>query len=117
MNDGFSIGTCSEVMAAREQVIAKLGEIVNLAIEHHPDAAVLIGKRLMTAGEIDDAEAPKTKTQTAVNENAFVIGTAMDDGVGHAANERLGDRVAPLKLKNSADSAHSRGPVAGDLRF
>ncbi len=52
-----SVSECgAEPMAARFELGAQLGEVVDLAVEDDPDRAVLVGHRLIAGGEIDDAQ-------------------------------------------------------------
>ena len=106
MNDRFGVRVSGEFMAARFQILAQLGIIVNFAVEHHPELAVFIRERLMPAGQIDDAQAAETQAQASVDENAFIIRAAMNDGFVHPMDELLRDGLVPLVFENAADSAH-----------
>ena len=55
--------------------------VVDLAVEDDRVAAVLGEDRLVTAGDVDDAEAAHAEAEVAVGEHAAVVGPAMDDGV------------------------------------
>src|SRR5271156_853317 len=63
----------------------------------------------MAADQIDDAQATETEAQATVDEYAFIIGAAMNDGFVHAMNELLRDGLVPLVFENPADSAHGLG--------
>ena len=106
MNDGFGVGMRGEAMAARFEVLAQLGIVVNFAVQHHPQRSIFIRERLMAAGQVDDAQAAKSEAEPGVGENTFIIGTAMNDRLGHAMDELLPDLVPPLVFEYPADSAH-----------
>jgi hypothetical protein len=50
-----------EDMALAEEVVAKGLIIVDLAVEDDPDRAILIGKRLVSPGQVDDRQPAKTE--------------------------------------------------------
>ena len=56
MDDHFGVGVGIEAMAGLFEFLAQLGEIVNFAVEHHPDGFVFIVDGLVAAGQVDDAE-------------------------------------------------------------
>src|SRR5439155_22382074 len=45
-----------EPMPPGEKLGPERSVVVNLAVEHHPEAAVLVRHRLVAAGNVDDAE-------------------------------------------------------------
>src|SRR5271170_1995507 len=63
----------------------------------------------MAADQIDDAQAAETEAQATVDEYAFIIRAAMNDGFVHAMDELLRDGLVPLVFENAADSAHGLG--------
>jgi hypothetical protein len=57
MDDDFCIGVGSELMAFPLQLFSQFLKIIDLPIENHPYGPVLIGQRLVSAGQIDNAQA------------------------------------------------------------
>ena len=59
VNDDLRVRAGSEAVPPRLQVPAQLGEVVDLAVDHRPDGAVLVGHGLVPAGrQVDDGQAP-----------------------------------------------------------
>ena len=56
---------------------AHLGEVVDLAVEDHLDAAVLVADRLIAGGEVDDAETAMAEADPAVEIVAAGVRTAV----------------------------------------
>ena len=84
MQDGFCIAVRLINVTPGFERLAIIGVVVDLAVVRHPHGAVFIRKRLMSAGEIDDA-------QTTVREDAVRIGVetgavraAVRDDVPHS---------------------------------
>jgi hypothetical protein len=61
MYDDLGIRLGFEDMALAEEVVAKGLIVVDLAVEDDPDRAVLIGKRLVSPGQVDDRQPAKTE--------------------------------------------------------
>ena len=57
-----------ERVPAGVELRAQLAIVVDLAVEDHPDRAVLVADRLMAAGEIDDAQ-PAHAERRAISTN------------------------------------------------
>jgi len=93
-------------MTATLQILPQLGVVIDLAIKHHPNAAVFIGNRLMAAGKIDNAETAKTKTNTRPDIDALVVRTTVNNGLVHPVDEVSGNLLFPLKLEYARDPAH-----------
>src|SRR5262249_26303794 len=106
MHDDFSVGFCAESVAARSQSIAQTLIVVNLAVENDPDRAVLIGKRLSAAAEVDDTEPSMPKTSGALRINSESVRSAMADDGGHSLDDRALDSPLFVKKKLSANAAH-----------
>ena len=100
-------------VARRVEPRAQLLEVVDLAVLHHPDGAVLVADRLVAAGDVDDAEAAVAehrarlvrRRQARNRHHAFVIGTAMAHRGAHRAHERLG-RVRAVEINEAGNTAH-----------
>ena len=81
--------------------------IVDLAVEHDQDVAVLVRDRLVPAGQVDDAEPPHAEADPALDERAPVVRAAMADRVAHPADLGLGDVSG---ADRPHDAAHLRRP-------
>src|ERR1700674_2915126 len=106
MNDYFRIGLGVETMPAPLEFRAKLRKVVDFAVKDDPRTPVLVEHRLVTAGKINDAEAPHPETRAILNEDAFVIRTPVDNPVAHLLDESIGDAALPRRAYNARNSAH-----------
>ena len=77
MNEYLRVGVRAELMAAGFKVPPQLDIVEDLAIEHDPDRAGLVGDRLPASGEIDDAQARVSQTYGTIDQHASAIRTAM----------------------------------------
>ena len=82
-------------VAVRLELPADVGVVVDLAVEDHPDAAVLVRQRLLAGAEIDDAQAAMGERGVRVAVQPGFVGAAMGDDVAHPqrARRRVLDRV------------------------
>src|SRR5262249_38566665 len=97
-----------EAVPASGQLRTQCLEVVELAIEHGADAAagalVLATEGLVAARDVDNAQAPGAKRYVGGREEAFLVGTTVSEGRGHAAGERLADGTA--EARHAGDAAH-----------
>src|SRR5258705_11961060 len=56
VQDDFCIGYACEVVPAGEQFLAKLEVVEDFAVELNPEGAVLVGRRLSAATNVDHAQ-------------------------------------------------------------
>jgi hypothetical protein len=61
VQDDFHVGAGAEAVARREQPLAQLGAVVDLAVADQRDVAGLVEDRLGAALEIDDAQAAEAE--------------------------------------------------------
>jgi hypothetical protein len=115
MDDDFCVGVAGKAVTAALKFEAELGKVINLAVEYNPDRAIFVKDRLVAPCDVDNAQAANAKTDAGLNENAFVIGTAMHNRLAHAVNcsglNRLVSRV--YNARNSTHALPSALP--GDL--
>src|SRR5882757_1448391 len=107
MNDDFCIASGIEAMSAPFQLGTQLGKIVDLAVVDDPCAAIFVEHRLMSASEIDDAQAAHAQTGAVLDEDAFIVGPTVDDLIAHVADQRLGDVAFPSCAYDSSDTTHT----------
>ena len=107
MDDGLGIRPGGKFVSARKQFLAKVGVVIDFAIKHDPDGAVLVADRLMTSGDVDDAEPPMPQPNPEINEDALVIGTAMTQRLVHAMHRFPLHDTGLIEFEDSANSAHS----------
>src|SRR5437773_2802730 len=93
-------------MPASFKLRSQLTMVIDLAIEDNPDRPVFVGHGLVSARQVDNAQAAKTKPHRTQNEFTPVIGAPMTDSVRHGP-QLFGCKVtAASKIDNSANSTH-----------
>jgi len=93
-------------MSARDQFLAQLRVIVDLAIEDNPDCPVFIADGLIPGGEVDDAQPPHANANWTFDVYSFVVRSAMKHGLAHVAEDRSIHLRIPIEFHNPSDPAH-----------
>ena len=109
MDDDLGVAPGGEPVSVCLQLGAQLEEIVDLAVERHPDRAVLVAHRLPAAGQVDDAEPALAEADVALDVEPLVVGAAMREAGAKAIEDRLLDRT-PLQVQDPRNAAH-RSPL------
>ncbi len=109
MDQHLGVGPGPEPMPLPLQLLVQTLVVVDLPVQDDDDAPVLVGERLVPAGEVDDAEATHAEAHAALGERAPVIRTAVLDRIAHADDLRLGDRRG---ADPADDAAHLRRPAS-----
>ena len=52
-------------MPARLQLLAQFGVVINFSVEYDPGSFIFVADRLMSPGEIDDAQPPHAQADRA----------------------------------------------------
>ena len=95
-------------MAARREEPRQLAVVVDLTIEDHPDAPVLVAHWLVTGREVDDLEPAHREPDRPLDEESLVVGAAVGDPVVHALEDhRIGSPVG-ARQHVADDAAHGR---------
>jgi hypothetical protein len=79
--------------------------VVDLAVLHDLDPAVLVANRLIAAFEVDDRQAAGGERRGPFGERPRAVGTAMDERVVHRRRDRRVDGLT-LERDDPADAAH-----------
>ena len=109
MEQALGIGTAVELVALALELGAELAEVVDLAVEHDDDAAVLVGHGLGAGlGEVEDRQAAEAEGDAAVDELSSHVGPAMDDPIHHLG-EDLGLVTRPTDKTDK--TAHTQSPL------
>ena len=66
MHDDFGVRVGRKPVASRFEVGAKFAVVVDLPVEGDPDGAILIGKRLPPAGEVNDGQPAVAENHSAL---------------------------------------------------
>src|SRR5439155_692242 len=85
MDDGLGITPRPKAMPAGDQVAPQVMVIVDLPIEDDLNGAILVGDRLLPAGDVDDRQPAHAERHLGGDEVAAVVRAAVDDRVAHRA--------------------------------
>ena len=82
--------------------------VVDLAVLGGPDAAALVGERLVAALDVDDAQAAGAERQAVLEHEAVVVGPAVLDDARHPREDLAAERGArpAVERERSGDAAH-----------
>ena len=105
MRDHFGVAGRRQSPSRPQQLIPELDVVVDLAVLHHGDGAAVDRDRLMTAGDVDDAQARRAQRGGTVGEHAAIVGAAMAQRRHHA---REPIRIGPVtgQRDEACDAAH-----------
>src|SRR5262245_25240795 len=99
-------------MSFRLQHLPDFRVVKELAVEYAPDGTVLVGDWLASVGEAENGQPAVGQCQLRYVEVAVLVGSAMDDGIGHSPYERRGWVAAVRQIDDPCDPAH-RHPGLG----
>ena len=104
MGDDGRVAGSPHVVALRGQLLAQLGEVVELAVEDADDVAGLVRDRLRAGDEVDYPQAPVAEYAAPEGVHRALVGAAVHERRVHARDEdgvrRAGGSEQP------ADPAH-----------
>src|SRR5574341_742739 len=108
---GVRVVRLPSVPADLDQFSPDLSVVVDLAVEHDLDAVVLVGHGLVRDGrQVDDREAavPQADLPVRRDPSPSTVRAAMDHGVPHLDEVRLGHRKGTAFINECSDySAHN----------
>jgi hypothetical protein len=105
VHDHLGVAVGGKAVAPAYEVCAQLPEVVDLAVQHDSDGAVLAEDRLVSGEEIDDAQALDPEARVAVHEQPSRVRAAMLQRRAHPLQgETVGLHLGLAHL--SDDSAH-----------
>jgi hypothetical protein len=111
MDDGFGIALRAVTVPASLQVLAQVPVVIDFPVEYDPDVAIFVTERLVTALDIDNAEAAHGQSGVAVDKEAVVVGTAMNDLPVHRRQQLTIHSLNRVGMENAADSTHGDTPI------
>ena len=115
MEHGFDVGSRPEAVPLLLELGAKILEVVDLAVEQDRAIVALVPDRLLSPGDVDDAEAPKHECGAIDDDLVRFVGTTMGDGLTHPEED-----ISVGRHPNSArDPAHAYEilPSLAELRI
>ena len=105
VDDRFGVAVGAERVAGAHELLVQLLVVVNLAVEHDADRAVLVEDRLLAAFEVDDAEPAHAERDAVVDVDALFVGTAVHHHAAHRADLVLDDGLI-VPADDSGYAAH-----------
>ena len=105
MHEHLGVAVRPELVAGVLQPLAQVAVVVDLAVLHDLDAAVLVADRLVRALEVDDRQAPRGERDGLLREHAGAVGPAMDERLVHRVHDARVDGRA-VEGQQAADAAH-----------
>ena len=88
----------------------QIGIVIDLAIEHHDNGSIFIEHRLLTAAQIDDAQAAMPQADIFFNEISLVVRPAVGLNIVHPLNQMAINRFTCAEIDDPADPAHRLFP-------
>jgi hypothetical protein len=87
------------------QPLAQVAIVVDLAVLHDLDAAVLVADRLVRSLQVDDGQAARGERHGLLREHTGAVGAAMDERLVHRVDDARVDGRA-VEGQQAADAAH-----------
>ena len=106
MDDGFGVGAGLEMVAEGGQFRNQIDEIVDFAVEHHPDRIVLIGQGLLAGGDVDDGQPSMPQPQPRLDVQASFVRAAMPLHVVDAGEHIAVDGALFTQVEDAGYAAH-----------
>src|SRR5204863_153624 len=107
-DDDLGVGERPERVAARDQTLAQLAEVVDLAVEDDAHGAVFIRHRLIGGGaQVDDAQAAEAEANARRRGHVqpLVVRPSMHEAIAHG-HDRLGADRRAVERQFTADATH-----------
>src|SRR5690242_9560508 len=111
VDNDFGVRFGAEDVAALLELALELLEVVDFTVKGDPDGFLGVRHGLMAARKVDNREPAETEAQRAVEKVPFIIGTTMDDGVGHGFDVPAPNGGQASEVILSADATHERSLV------
>jgi hypothetical protein len=80
----FRIASRAKHMPARDELVSQLAEVVDLTVLDGHDRPVFVPDRLVTAGNVDDAQSADTKDRTGRTIYSFIVRSSMSEHGEHS---------------------------------
>ena len=117
VNPRLGVAAGGEPVAPRQELLAQLGILEQLAVEGDPDRSVLVGDRLPAPRQVDDRQPPGPQRQAGLDVNLLVIRAAMSDRRGHRQEPLSRKFPGARQIDRACDAAHAQSSkTIGRLR-
>src|SRR5262249_49165049 len=112
MDDHLAVALAGEAMPFRDQVVAQIAKVVNLAVEDERQAAIFVEERLPAAAQVDDLEAARPHAGGPIDVETFIVRPAVTQYRDQASQERRVDAGAALAMKDAGYPAHDSSTMS-----
>ena len=126
VNQHLDVGLRAELVSASDELALDFLKVVDLAVRHQLNRAVLVGERLLAAREIDDRQPPHRQADARQHDAPLFIGSPMVQRPHHSLdlvyrNRALESRstmptiphISACQLVSRCESRRSRTTRAG----
>ncbi len=110
MHDDLGVAARVKAVTERNQFRNQLLVVVDLAVEHHTDALVLVVERLLPGGQVDDRQPPVTESEPGLDVQAALIRATMVLRFVHPRQNRTVNMTLTTGIENSGNAAHIEYP-------
>src|SRR5215472_11958752 len=106
MHDRLSVTAGAISMSLGFKLGAQPGVVIDFPIEHNRDVLGFVGQWLMPGLNVDDAQAAHRESDVSVDEEAFIVGTAVRNALGHRCQRLALNATGFIREEDAANSAH-----------
>ena len=104
VRDHLGVALSLEAVPETGELGAERLEVVELSVEHRSHAPILGADRLVAARDVDDAESTGSQDRMRGRKEAVLVGAAVGERGGHAADQSLRD--GSVEAGHPRDAAH-----------
>src|SRR5262245_1501088 len=110
VDNRLSVAVRAEDVALRQQRRTQRLIVPDLTIEGDPDVAALIGHRLVSASQIDDAKPRDAQADLPVEVYPTIVRPSMGEHSRHALDNIWRDWFSALGVADATDATHRPSP-------
>jgi hypothetical protein len=116
MDDHFGIAAAAEDVSGADQLFHQPLEVVDLTVEHHRHAAVLVVERLLSGGQVDDGKAPVPQPDSRLDVQPAAVRAAVVLRLVHSVQQAAIYLAPAFGVENPNDAAHVIDPSRAPAR-
>ena len=115
VDDRLCVRRRIETVSRLLEVAAKLAKVVDLAVEHDPDGAILVVDWLIPCRQVDDAQPAHAERHAAHHQETLIVGASVPNHVAHAVREMA--RLVWSERCACGRRFHEPGNATHDVNF
>ena len=101
---------CKKAVALRDEFFAPLHVIEEFAVVDHENTLIFVCHRLLTLGQVDDAQPPRGEGNSAAFQKSFLIRSPVMEGARHSLHHPFRCQSLSPQIYDSCDTAHDLYP-------